>query len=123
MSIFQVQFLMVFLHNAQLLFIDCDYPKISVVFIFPNALFFMYLFNDFYVKAYKRKISKARLEIPESGEEFLHKTNKNGLVKSKKEIGNPSPNVNKKFPDSVEEEEGKILNGSVSSSDATKKLD
>ncbi|KAK6634784.1 hypothetical protein RUM44_000031 [Polyplax serrata] len=56
-----VQFLIVFLHNAQLLFNDCDYPKISILFVFPNAWFFMYLFNDFYVKAYKDESSKTLL--------------------------------------------------------------
>ncbi|EEB10552.1 elongation of very long chain fatty acids protein, putative [Pediculus humanus corporis] len=50
-----VQFLIVFLHNAQLLFTDCNYPKFSIFFVFPNAWFFLYLFNDFYVKAYRRK--------------------------------------------------------------------
>ncbi|KAL0277540.1 UNVERIFIED_CONTAM: hypothetical protein PYX00_004790 [Menopon gallinae] len=95
-----VQFLLVFLHNAQLLFIDCGYPKISLYFTLPNAGFFLYLFNDFYVKAYKRKSSKAELELPEpkkEGENGVITTNKNGFVTCKKDIGKASPNTVKKI--------------------------
>lgn len=91
---------MVFLHSAQLLFVDCDYPKISLFFTLPNAGFFLYLFNDFYVKAYKRKSSKAELELPEpkkESENGLITANKNGFVTSKKDIGKSSPNTVKKI--------------------------
>ncbi|XP_029679363.1 elongation of very long chain fatty acids protein AAEL008004-like [Formica exsecta] len=49
------QFCLAFLHNCQLLFYDCDYPKISLVFVLPNAVFFYFLFSDFYNNAYTPK--------------------------------------------------------------------
>lgn len=90
---------MVFLHNSQLLFIDCDYPRFSLYLTLPNAGFFLYLFNDFYVKAYKRRSSKAVLELPEmqNDEDKVPKTNKNGLVTCKKDISKESPNTVKKL--------------------------
>lgn len=39
---------MAFLHSAQLLYTDCGYPRWSVCFTLPNAIFFYMLFNDFY---------------------------------------------------------------------------
>lgn len=49
------QFGLAFLHNFQLLFYDCDYPKISLVFVLPNAVLFYFLFSDFYNNAYSSK--------------------------------------------------------------------
>lgn len=46
---------MAFLHSCQLLVYDCDYPKWSLVFILPNAIFFYFLFSDFYNSAYTPK--------------------------------------------------------------------
>ena len=48
MSSKQIQFGMAFLHSAQLLYTDCGYPRWSVCFTLPNAIFFYMLFNDFY---------------------------------------------------------------------------
>lgn len=47
-----IQFCMVFIHNSQLFIYDCGYPKWTVWFTLPNAVFFYYLFNDFYQKSY-----------------------------------------------------------------------
>nr|XP_024218803.1 elongation of very long chain fatty acids protein AAEL008004 [Halyomorpha halys] len=49
------QFCLTFLHSMQLLFYDCGYPRWTVFIVMPNAVFFYYLFNDFYQKAYKRE--------------------------------------------------------------------
>lgn len=49
---FQGQFCVAFLHSVQLLFHDCGYPRWSLFFTLPHAIFFYYLFNDFYYKAY-----------------------------------------------------------------------
>jgi hypothetical protein len=51
----QVQFIMVFLHAFQLLFIDCDYPRAFVWWIGMHAVLFYYLFSDFYKQAYIKK--------------------------------------------------------------------
>lgn len=50
-----IQFGMAFLHSAQLLYTDCGYPRWSVCFTLPNAIFFYMLFNDFYKKSYTKK--------------------------------------------------------------------
>lgn len=48
-----IQFGMCFVHSAQLLFYDCGYPRWSVIFTLPNAIFFYRMFYDFYKQAYK----------------------------------------------------------------------
>lgn len=54
------QFCLAFLHNCQLLFVDCGYPRWCVVFVLPNAMFFYLLFASFYDSAYKAPEEKAR---------------------------------------------------------------
>lgn len=54
MFLLQIQFCMAFLHSAQLLYTDCGYPRWSVCFTLPNAIFFYMLFNDFAQKTYKK---------------------------------------------------------------------
>ncbi|XP_033335529.1 stuck in traffic [Megalopta genalis] len=49
------QFCLAFLHSCQLLFYDCDYPKWSLFFILPNAIFFYFLFADFYDVSYQHQ--------------------------------------------------------------------
>lgn len=51
----QTQFCLAFLHNCLLLFYDCNYPKWSVILVLPNAMFFYFLFSDFYNNAYTSK--------------------------------------------------------------------
>ncbi|KAK9871696.1 hypothetical protein WA026_014147 [Henosepilachna vigintioctopunctata] len=43
-----VQMGVTFFHSAQLLFIDCGYPRWTILFTMPNAILFIFLFNDFY---------------------------------------------------------------------------
>lgn len=56
------QFCIAFVHSFQLLFYDCNYPRWTLYFILPNAIFFYYLFSDFYRKAYieqaKRRLAQ-----------------------------------------------------------------
>ncbi|CAL7952342.1 unnamed protein product [Xylocopa violacea] len=54
------QFCLAFLHTCQLLVYDCDYPKWSVVLILPNAMFFYFLFADFYSIAYKSTETRSK---------------------------------------------------------------
>ncbi|BET02250.1 GNS1/SUR4 family [Nesidiocoris tenuis] len=46
------QFCLAFIHYTQVLFHDCNYPKWTVIIVLPNAIFFYYLFWEFYQKAY-----------------------------------------------------------------------
>ncbi|KAJ8954320.1 hypothetical protein NQ318_005907 [Aromia moschata] len=55
-----LQFCIAFIHSSQLIFRDCGYPRWSIFFTMPNAIFFYYLFADFYKQAYDKK--KARKE-------------------------------------------------------------
>lgn len=55
------QFCIAFLHSFQLLFYDCDYPRWTMYFILPNAIFFYYLFSDFYRKAYIEQQTQRKL--------------------------------------------------------------
>jgi hypothetical protein len=55
---FQGQFCLAFLHSFQLVFHDCGYPRFSLFFTLPNAIFFYYLFSDFYFKAYANSKKK-----------------------------------------------------------------
>lgn len=65
------QFCLAFLHNCQLLFIDCGYPRWSVLLVLPNAIFFYLLFASFYEAAYKK--------APERGSSTVErKDTKNG---------------------------------------------
>lgn len=43
---------MAFLHSSQLLYTECGYPRWTVCFTMPNAIFFYFLFNNFYQKSY-----------------------------------------------------------------------
>lgn len=61
-NIQMIQFIMTFLHSAQLVYTDCGYPRWSVFFTLPNAIFFYFLFNDFYQKSYKKKAAAAAAE-------------------------------------------------------------
>lgn len=55
-----IQFCAAFLHSAQLLYTDCGYPRWSVCFTLPNAIFFYMLFNDFYQRSYQRRLAKQK---------------------------------------------------------------
>lgn len=57
-----VQFILVILHAFQLLFIECDYPKVFVWWIGMHAVMFYFLFRDFYTQTYKK--SKAAAKTP-----------------------------------------------------------
>jgi len=80
-----VQFILVFVHAFQLLFIDCNYPKAFVFWIGMHAVMFYFLFADFYKQAYKKKKdaadAKAREDARTRGDEKPKKI-ENGKAKS-----------------------------------------
>lgn len=49
---FQVQFVMIFSHQFQLLFTECDYPRSFMVWIGLHGVLFLGLFSDFYKTKY-----------------------------------------------------------------------
>ncbi|CAG9864846.1 unnamed protein product [Phyllotreta striolata] len=52
-----VQFCMVFIHNSQLFWFDCGYPRWTAFLTLPNAIFFYQLFNQFYKSSYTKPAS------------------------------------------------------------------
>lgn len=76
------QFCLAFLHSCQLLIYDCDYPKWSLILILPNAMFFYFLFADFYSNAYKS--DKKRSKSTEARENRAAKKMANGSTENEK---------------------------------------
>lgn len=50
-----MQFVAIFVHQFQLLFRDCDYPKGFMVWIGLHGVMFLFLFSDFYKAKYSAK--------------------------------------------------------------------
>ncbi|XP_037807392.1 elongation of very long chain fatty acids protein [Lucilia sericata] len=84
-----IQFCMVFIHQTQLLYTDCNYPRWTVCFTLPNAIFFYFLFNDFYKKSYK----KNNLENEKPSDLFANNNNNDSMVKN---LNGPMPVESKK---------------------------
>lgn len=53
-SLQMIQFVCVALHSFQLLFVDCGFPTIYFWWAIAQAVLFLSLFRNFYVKAYKK---------------------------------------------------------------------
>lgn len=54
-----VQFIAIFIHQFQLLFRECDYPKGFMIWIGLHGAMFLFLFSDFYKTKYTSKPNKA----------------------------------------------------------------
>jgi len=67
-----IQFVFVMGHALQLLFRDCDFPKIFVSYIGFYAVLFMVMFSNFYVKAYRRKTNAKKEEEKERNNQVVH---------------------------------------------------
>lgn len=75
-----VQFILVILHAFQLLFIECDYPKIFVWWIGMHAIMFYFLFRNFYNQTYEKKKSSPMALKKEIRESEKEKKNQNSSV-------------------------------------------
>jgi elongation of very long chain fatty acids protein 7 len=53
-----IQFVAIIIHSFQVLFIECNYPKVLSVFIGLHALFFFKAFKTFYDEEYKPKVDE-----------------------------------------------------------------
>lgn len=51
-----IQFIIIMIHAFQLLFVDCNYPKAFVWWIGMHAVMFFFLFKEFYVQSYAKKV-------------------------------------------------------------------
>lgn len=54
-----VQFVIIFLHNIQMLFTNCNFPKPLSFLLVLNAGIFIYMFGSFYVDNYIKREPKA----------------------------------------------------------------
>ncbi|RZC38882.1 elongation of very long chain fatty acids protein -like, partial [Asbolus verrucosus] len=79
-----IQFCIAFIHNSQVLFYDCGFPKWVVLFTLPNAIFFYYLFDNFYNHAYKTEKRKEiqKDEICVSDKLLIERTTQIGHLKT-----------------------------------------
>lgn len=77
-----VQFCVIFVHNSQILFRDCNYPKPIAFLLAIQALFFLYLFGSFYHRSYvqakkweqaRQKRQQARLAAQEKEDKEAEK--------------------------------------------------
>ena len=74
-----IQFLMILLHFAQLIWVeDCGFPRWPAAIFIPQNLFMIVLFGDFYYKAYINKTTKK--VIDQNG---IKKESTNGINKNK----------------------------------------
>ena len=51
-----LQFMLVIVHSTQLLFTDCNYPKVYAWFCLFHAFLFLFLFANFYRRSYARNV-------------------------------------------------------------------
>ncbi|ENN70418.1 elongation of very long chain fatty acids protein AAEL008004 [Dendroctonus ponderosae] len=58
-----VQFILVFIHSCQILFVDCGFPKWTLIITLPNATFFYFLFSDFYKNNYTTPKSANKVHV------------------------------------------------------------
>lgn len=54
-----VQFVAIMAHAFQLLFTECNYPRAFVWWIGMHAVMFFFLFKQFYIETYSRRMAKA----------------------------------------------------------------
>lgn len=74
-----VQFVLIFGHQFQLLFTECNYPKGFMVWIGLHGVLFLFLFSDFYKTSYsgrmKQKSEGACMPMLDDKKE-MHKSNR-----------------------------------------------
>ncbi|KAL3269871.1 hypothetical protein HHI36_008928 [Cryptolaemus montrouzieri] len=55
-----LQFTLVFIHSAQLLWTDCGYPKFIGALLLLHSTIFFVLFSNFYYQTYKKTEEKKK---------------------------------------------------------------
>lgn len=67
----QVQFICIFVHQFQLLFIDCDYPKSFTVWIGLHGILFLVLFSGFYKEKYVESARKRKVKCDDASSSVI----------------------------------------------------
>ncbi|XP_033211990.1 elongation of very long chain fatty acids protein AAEL008004-like isoform X2 [Belonocnema kinseyi] len=73
-----IQFSIILVHNAQIIFSDCNFPKPLAVLLTINAILFIYLFGSFYIRNYTKKSRMEKKETTSNGTSKI-----NGVLKNK----------------------------------------
>jgi len=81
-----VQFIAIIVHASQLLFIDCDVPHAGTSWLNGTTWLFLYLFIDFYIKAYLNKRERKNEKLTKSSEGLEQDI---GAVGGKTEVTTP----------------------------------
>lgn len=91
-----VQFVAIFIHQFQLLFVDCNYPKSFMVWIALHGVLFLFLFSKFYKQSYKPsdKETSASTAVNDAATLPASSTS-NGLTKRKVDSNGSSDYSNK----------------------------
>ncbi|CAG0900249.1 unnamed protein product [Cyprideis torosa] len=83
-----VQFIGIFVHAFQLLFIDCDYPRAFVWWIGGHAVLFFFLFFDFWKKAYRKQANDRKKKDSGSLKNGVTNGTANGHYSTRRRVAN-----------------------------------
>jgi len=82
-----IQFGIVFIHSAQALYFDCNFPRVFLWTMFFNSIMFFCLFSNFYIQAYikRRRLPAAVIKKNEgskaNGNSNIHTNGKKASVR------------------------------------------
>ncbi|CAG9761109.1 unnamed protein product [Ceutorhynchus assimilis] len=89
-----VQFIAIMVHAFQLLFIDCNYPRVFAWWIGSHAVLFFFLFKDFYQKSYRgsrrAKLAASNGTVHQNGVSKQNGTTANGVSKTNGQVKDAS---------------------------------
>ncbi|XP_046644160.1 elongation of very long chain fatty acids protein-like [Daphnia pulicaria] len=92
-SMQMIQFIAVFIHSAQLFFIDCNYPKILAYAMCFNALMFLSLFSNFYIQAYIKRRRLPTVKKEDDAANGKSKVTSHKAEKEKRGVGKMITNI------------------------------
>lgn len=67
----QVQFICIFIHQFQLVFTDCNYPKSFTVWIGLHGILFLVLFSGFYKEKYVQTARKKKVKCDDASNSVI----------------------------------------------------
>ena len=59
----QIQFSIIFVHNAAPFFYECSFPKMLNIACLMNSTAFLYMFGNFYIKSYKKDAAQKKADM------------------------------------------------------------
>lgn len=79
---FQIQFLIIFVHNAAVFFYECNFPKVLNTLCLLNSTAFIYMFGKFYINSYKKN-NEAKIVLDSKKEASISSKVKNSYGRRK----------------------------------------